>query len=130
MTAANDVLATTEARADAAVLQVLEEIDRALDAALAIYQRQGVTAGPGMYFDFCAIAMRKARKNVLSDPKLFAGNLVRARHCLKEAVKPAPRGNRPANQDILDSANAVNTAIDTALSEIQSVRKELRKGTV
>lgn len=130
MTTANDVLTTTEARADAAILQVLEEIDRALNTALAVYPHQGVIIGPGMYFDFCAIAMRNARRNVLSDPKLFAGNLVRARHCLKEAVKPAPRGNRPVNQDILDSANAVNSAINTALVEIRSVRKEIHKVTV
>ena len=76
MTTVNDVLTTTEARADAAILQVLEEIDRALNTALAVYPHQEVIIGPGMYFDFCAIAMRNARRNVLSDPKLFAGNLV------------------------------------------------------
>ena len=129
MTTANDVLTTTEARADAAVLQVLEEIDRALNTALAVYPHQGVITGPGMFFDFCAIAMRNARKNVLANPQLFTGNLVRARHCLKEAVKPNPGGRSSVNQEIVDSANTVNSAIDTALAEIRSVRKEIRRVT-
>ena len=130
MTTTKDVLTATEARADTAVLQVLEEIDRALNTAVAIYPHYGVIRGPGMFFDFCAIAMRRARGQVLSDPKLFTGSLVRARHCLKEAERPARKGDGPVNQEILDAANAVNAAIDTALVEIRSVRKELRKVTV
>lgn len=115
-------------RAEKAIAEVLQVIEDAVATASAIYPREGVIRGPGMYFDFCAIAMRKARGNALIAPNAFAGNLVQLRHCLKEAVSYT-RGRYSFNQDIVNAANAIGEAVDSALVEIRLARKEARQVT-
>ena len=117
-----------EEKADAAIVQVLAVIDQALATAMTVYPYDGVIRGPGMFFDFCAMSMRTAKKNVLADPSAFSGNLVRARHCLKDVVKDERMRNRRPNQEIVEAADAVGSAMDTALVEIRLARKEARQG--
>ena len=82
------------------------------------------TSGARLYLDFCAIAMRRAQPKALSDPHGCAGEIRRARICLKKIEQGI--GKKKFPQAVLDAANRVNAELDVALVELRAARKLVR----